>query len=230
MQTVFVTGSSRGLGLEFCRQYVKENYYVIATCRQPENAPELMQLKQQHADTLEILPLDVTNLNAIKNLTQIITRPIDILINNAGIYGPSGMHFGDVNVVEWEQVLHTNMIAPLKICETLIEQVAKSERKLIVCVSSLSGSITDNQLGGRYIYRSSKAGLNMVARSMAIDLKPRHITVIAINPGWVKTDMGGENATVEPPERIKAVRKVINSATLELSGAFINHDGRLLPF
>jgi NAD(P)-dependent dehydrogenase (short-subunit alcohol dehydrogenase family) len=116
------------------------------------------------------------------------------------------------------------------VSEAFVEHVARSHHKLIVTLTSGMGSIADNTSGGSILYRSSKAAANMVMRSLAIDLAPRGITCVVINPGWVRTDMGGPNATLEPPESISQMRRLIDALGSEQSGKFLNHTGREYPW
>jgi NAD(P)-dependent dehydrogenase (short-subunit alcohol dehydrogenase family) len=118
----------------------------------------------------------------------------------------------------------------MRVSEAFVEHVAHSDRKLIVTLTSGMGSIADNTSGGSIVYRSAKAAVNMVMRSLAIDLAPRGITCVVVNPGWVRTDMGGPNATLEPAESISRMRRLIATLELEQSGKFFNHTGREYPW
>jgi NAD(P)-dependent dehydrogenase (short-subunit alcohol dehydrogenase family) len=118
----------------------------------------------------------------------------------------------------------------MRVAEAFVDNVARSERKLIVTLTSGMGSLADNTSGGSIAYRSSKAAVNMVMRSLAIDLAPRGITCVVVNPGWVRTDMGGPNATLEPSESISQMRRLIATLGPEQSGKFFNHTGREYPW
>ena len=130
----------------------------------------------------------------------------------------------------WAEVLAVNTMGPMRVSEAFVEHVASSDRKLIVTLTSGMGSIADNTSGGSIVYRSSKAAVNMVMRSLAIDLAPRGITCVVVNPGWVRTDMGGPNASLEPSESISALRRLIATFGPEQSGKFFNHTGREYPW
>jgi NAD(P)-dependent dehydrogenase (short-subunit alcohol dehydrogenase family) len=121
-------------------------------------------------------------------------------------------------------------MAPLRLAERFVEQVAQSERKLIVNISSNLGSIAENSSGGRYVYRSSKAALNMVAKSLSIDLADRGISVVMFHPGWVQTDMGGPKAAVTADESVAGMRAVIERLTSADSGRFFTYDGTEIPW
>ena len=156
-------------------------------------------------------------------------RPIDILINNAGV-GSTNQHFRAVSPKPWLEVLRVNLIAPLIVTQAIIDNVKKGSDKKIYFLSSQLGSIADNTSGGMYIYRSSKTGLNQVIKSLSVDLKPQGITVVALHPGWVKTDMGGPNAPVSIDESIDGMMQVIYKTDISDTGRFLNHKGKELPW
>ena len=121
-------------------------------------------------------------------------------------------------------------MGPMRVSEAFVEHVAQSDRKLIVTLTSDMGSIADNTSGGSIVYRSSRVAVNMVMRSLAIDLAPRGITCVVVNPGWVQTDMGGPNATLKPSESIRRMRRLIATLGPEQSGKFFNYTGREYPW
>lgn len=228
--TILITGSNRGIGLEMVRQFCADGWRVLATCRGLACAETLKALKTNHAN-LEVLPLDVTDYRQMALLAQQLRdQPIDILLNNAGYYGPDGTLFGRVDVEEWRKVLEANTIAPYKMAESFCDQVAASKHKLMAVLSSKVGSIADNTSGGGYIYRSSKTAVNQVVKSLSIDLRERGISVIALHPGWVQTDMGGPDALISARESVAGLKRVLLGATLENSGHFINYDGSEIPW
>lgn len=150
----------------------------------------------------------------------------DLLLNNAGIIGPSGQTIGNIDYDAWSEVFEVNAKGPMRVSEAFVEHVARSDRKQIVTLTSGMGSIADNTSGGSILYRSSKAALNMVMRSLAIDLAARDIICVVVNPGWVKTDMGGPNANLSPTESVTRLRHLIDNFGPTSSGKFLNHDGR----
>jgi len=156
--------------------------------------------------------------------------PIDILINNAGIYGSDKNKFGSVDVESWQQAFQVNTIAPLKLIEAFSEQLFMGNRKLIACMSSKMGSMSDNGYGSSYIYRSSKAALNAVVKSLSIDLKEKGIISVALHPGWVKTELGGANAEITTKECVDQLFSILSSLTIEDSGRFIDIDGSDIPW
>ena len=210
MKNVLVTGANRGLGLGFVKNYLGKNVNVVSTTRDIKNSRELLALKERFPENLEIFELDLLKESAGYTLANFLEdKPIDILINNAGI-GSTNQHFQAVSPKPWLEVLKVNLIAPLMVTQSIIDNVKKGVDKKIYFLSSQLGSIEDNTSGGMYIYRSSKAGLNQVVKSLSVDLKPQGVTVVSLHPGWVKTDMGGPNAPVSIDESIKGMMQVLS--------------------
>ena len=227
MPTLLITGANRGLGLEFTRQYLKDGWKVIACCRNPQEADALHELYTHHPDHLLIYRLDVANFPQIEQLSrQLSDTPIDLLINNAGIYPKGKEEFGSVDYAAWEEAFRINSMAPLKMAETFIEQLLLGQQKKIVNITSKMGSIDDNTSGHHYLYRSSKTALNMVTKSLALDLAPRGVTAIVLHPGWVQTDMGGSSAPTTVAQSITGMRQVIDKLSLADGGKFYAFDGQ----
>jgi NAD(P)-dependent dehydrogenase (short-subunit alcohol dehydrogenase family) len=225
---VLITGTNRGLGLEFAKQYAADGWSVLACCRNPESAHELQLLAKKH-NNLQILALDVGDFKQIDALAlQLKNQPIDVLINNAGVYPESA--FGDTNYDEWAQAFKINAMASLKMAEAFVQHVAKSQLKKIATLSSKMGSIDDNGSGESYIYRSSKTAVNMVMKSLSIDLKPYGISFVTLHPGWVQTDMGGPNGLINAQTSVTGMRAVIENLNLESTGQFIAFDGKCIAW
>jgi len=221
MPTVFITGSNRGIGLELARQYAAEGWRVLATCRQPRDADALSALKGDIA----IYPLDVTDDRAVHALSgRFRGEAIDILYNNAGIIG-GRMTFGATETALWQHVFHVNCIAPLHIIEALAGQVAASDEKKIISISTGMSSFGRGPSGGYYDYRTAKAALNLAIVNAAADLRPRGVILALIDPGWVKTDMGGVGATITPQQSVSGIRAVAARLNLADSGRFFNYRG-----
>jgi len=221
-----MTGANRGLGLEFARSYATDGWRVHACCRHPEKAKALKAVEGD----LVVHKLDVTDGLRVAGLArELADDAIDVLLNNAGVYGPrSG--FGETDFDDWLDVLKINTIAPLRMVERFVEHVARSERKLIVSISSGMGSIAMNDAGGHYPYRASKAALNMVVKGLSADLAARGIIAVALSPGWVQTDMGGSSAELTPEESVAGMRAVIDGLTPADSGRFLNYQGEDRPW
>jgi NAD(P)-dependent dehydrogenase (short-subunit alcohol dehydrogenase family) len=193
----------------------------------PQSASELRRLADASDDKLQILALDVIDSVSVQAAAaKLAGQAIDLLLNNAGIGGPRGQSVGNIDYEAWAKVLDVNTMGPLRVSEAFVDHVAQSERKLIVTITSGMGSLADNTCGGAYAYRSSKAAVNMVMRSLAIDLAPRGIACVVINPGWVLTDMGGPHATLTTAESVKKLRRLIETLGPGQSGKFFNYDGR----
>jgi NAD(P)-dependent dehydrogenase (short-subunit alcohol dehydrogenase family) len=230
MPSTLITGANRGIGYEFVRQYAHEGWHVYAACRDPISASELSKLAAYNK-LIETIQLDVADVGSVKvAAVGLAGRPIDILINNAGVGGPRAQTIGSIDYKAWSDVLDVNTMGPLRVAEAFIENVALSDRKLIATITSGMGSITDNTSGGSIPYRSSKAAVNMVMRSVAIDLAPRGVICVVVNPGWVKTDMGGTNATLTPSQSVSMMRGLFEKLDAVQSGKFFNYDSREYPW
>jgi NAD(P)-dependent dehydrogenase (short-subunit alcohol dehydrogenase family) len=222
MPTILITGASRGLGLEFARQYAAAGWRVLATVRDPLSGRAVSDAGA------EVYVADVTDPASVQRLKGALAGvELDIVLNNAGIYGEN-QSFGAVDADGFMKVMRTNALAPLKVAEAFADQLAG--RKIIATVSSLMGSIAENSSGNFYAYRASKAAVNMIMKTLALDLAARGVTAIALSPGWVQTDMGGANAPLTPPEAIAGMRAVLDKVSLNDSGKFFHFDGRELPW
>ncbi|WED42072.1 SDR family oxidoreductase [Legionella cardiaca] len=209
MKTILITGSNRGLGLEFVKQLAEKNNHIIATCRTPENAHELWQYSQNRKN-ITIYQLDVTDDNQILFLVgKLQHHALDWIINNAGIAGQSGVTVGNIARDNFLNVLNVNCIGALKVSDAFLSLLLKSKDKLIVNISSSMGSISNNQWGRSYAYRASKAALNCVMRSFALDVMKDGVKVMLLNPGWVKTDLGGADAELDVKKSVSLMLKVI---------------------
>ena len=228
MKTVLITGANRGIGLEFSRQYAMDGWRVLACSRSP--SPGLEKLSAQYPERVKMHALNVADHEEIDRLGQLLSEEsIDLLINNAGIYPDSG-GFGHTDYEKWMQAFKVNTMAPLKMAEAFVRQVAKSGQKTIATLTSKMGSLSDNGSGGEYLYRTSKAAANMVVKSLSIDLKPSRITAVALHPGWVKTDMGGPSALISAEKSVSGMRQVLARITIADSGKFIAYDGMEIPW
>jgi len=237
MATALITGANRGLGFEFTRQYLAAAWHVIAACRKPDDAGALRALQASHS-RLQIVAIDVARQDSIERAAADLgAQPVDVLINNAGLFGPSESRnndwrqsFGHIDRDVWLDLLNVNTIAPVKMAEAFITNIAAGEQKKIVTLSSGYGSIADTGPGGLYAYRTSKAAVNMAMATLAKDLSSQGIVVALLCPGWCRTDMGGPRAPNDPAESVARMRGLIDELELTDSGAFIHHSGRRLPW
>ena len=231
MPTVLITGANRGLGLEFARQYAADEWQVFAACREPNAAKELQQLATGSGGRIRVLKLDVTeSTSVLAAAAELKDEPIDLLLNNAGVGSPRNQQLGSLDYAAWARVLDTNTLGPMRVVEAFLGHVAKGKQKRIVTITSAMGSIEDNTSGGSYAYRSSKAAVNIVVKSLSVDLAPRGITCVVMHPGWVRTAMGGQGGKLSPTESIQSLRSVIAKLRPEDSGRFLNYDGKPYPW
>lgn len=210
---------------------IEKNWRVFACCRHPFQAEKLLALAQMSKNNVSVHLLDVSELATIQALSfELRNEKIDVLINNAGSYGSDKNSFGKVDINSWQETFMINSIAPLKIAEAFIEQLNMGSEKVIACISSKMASMDDNDSGGSYIYRSSKAALNSVVKSMAIDLADNKIKCVVLHPGWVKTDMGGPNAEITTRESVTKLFDIILSLKPVDNGRFIDIDATTIKW
>lgn len=228
---VFITGSNRGLGLEFTRQLVDRGEQVFASCRQPQKANELIKIAQGNPGRLSILALEVSEPKQIEKANAAVAQVVDgleLLINNAGIL-IEGESFGSL---ESEQMLHklqVNSVAPVMVVQQFLPLLCRGQQPKVVNISSGLGSIS--LVGSSdFSYSGSKAALNMFNKQMANILRRDGITSIVMDPGWVQTDMGGRSADLTPQQSISDMLKVIDNLTLADSGKFLHHSGSEVPW
>jgi NAD(P)-dependent dehydrogenase (short-subunit alcohol dehydrogenase family) len=234
MPTVFITGANRGLGFEFARQYAADGWRVLATCRDPAQATALMALRDGSVGPVEVNAMDVTDHAQIDALAgQLAGQPIDVLINNAGIASadfPRQM-FGGLDYAGWLSMLSTNTLGPVKVAEALLENVAASQQRKIIAISSTVGSMVEMD-HPVFPYATSKAALNKAIRLMASQLQAQGIILAALCPGHAKTDMGlmAEGASVEVDDSVAGMRSVIASLTPARSGSFTRYNGETVAW
>jgi len=218
--TVLITGANRGIGLEFARQYAADGWSVVATSRTP--SPEIDALG------VETAQFDVSDLDAVERFGRGFARPLDLLIANAGTWGPMRIERA-ADGHEWAQALTVNSIAPVLLAETLIPRLAEAKGTAIAITSKM-GSIGDNGSGGYIAYRSSKSALNSAWRSLAIDHRSKGVIAAVLHPGWVKTRMGGSNAPLTVEQSVSGMRRTIAGLQPHDSGTFLNYDGQAISW
>ena len=232
MASVLVTGSNRGLGLEWVRQYATEGWRVYATCRQPLEARELNALAEQEKG-ISVHRLDVTKPDEINALAvYLMKEPIDLLVNNAGVYLEKFMEVGlrKLRYEDWIYTFQVNTLGAVRVTEAFQEHVARSERRLVVVISTHMASIADIAAPGAYYYRSTKAALNAVMEGLTHELRPKGIGVLILHPGWVQTRMGGEGTSLMPLESVQGMRSLVEKFRLNESGRFFRYDGIEMPW
>ena len=227
-----ITGTSRGIGLEITKQVLKLGHMVYALSRSPKNSAELLELKEKNPDKLLLFSVDVNSeeqvSSFVKDLGNLDSQsPIDVLINNAGIFGKDG-HFEKLSFEELTKTLITNALGPMRMTKALLPHLKKAKAPKVIHITSLMGSIAQNEIGGFYGYRMSKTALNMFHKSFSIDFPA--IISLALHPGWVKTDMGGVEAPTTVTESVRGLLSVIEKATLKESGKFLDFEGKDVPW
>ena len=237
MPTILITGTNKGLGLQFARKYAEDGWRVYAACRTPDKAGDLNAIASASDGQVSVHKLDVLDFGAIEALAaELDGVALDILMNNAGIKGKEVQGFGQVDYDDWDKVFRTNVMSVEKMIEAFVEHVERGGRKLIVNIASGTASIANKKGKVRlqpneiYVYRSSKTALNMLTKCLSVELADRGISVVALGPGWVRTDLGGPYAKFSIEESIDNCRPLIETFGMEHSGKYILYDGNELPY
>lgn len=240
MPSVLVTGASRGLGLELCRQYADAGWRIFACCRHTETASRLADVADAAEGRVSVHRMNVDDAGEVETVAaELEGTPIDILINNAGLadsYG-SGVREGNddpdlksYDMDEWLRILNTNVVSVGRVTGAFADHVAASDRRLIVMMASSLSSVGNTWQAGRYAYRTSKAALNMLMRGVGAWLEPRGVTVVSVAPGWTRTELGGPHAHFGVEEAVARVRTLLERLTLKDTGSYWNYDGQQLPW
>ncbi|MDX1593136.1 MAG: SDR family oxidoreductase [Gammaproteobacteria bacterium] len=228
MPSILVTGASRGMGLEWTRQCAERGWRVYATCRDPFEAGELRRIEESHG-TITLHKLDVTDPAQVATLARTLPNAsIDVLVHNAGVWkdwDPT-LRIGKLKFDAWEETWQVNVLGPVRLTDALVEHVARSERRLVVGITSEMGCVSRITSPGSYAYRASKAALNAALHGMAHELRRRDIGVLLLHPGWVRTTMGGESATLSPAEAVEKMLECVDGFTMEQTGKLFTSAGR----
>lgn len=229
--TVLITGASRGLGLEWVRQYAEDGWRVWATCRRPEEARALEALAARHS-AVSVQRLDVTDAEQLRTLQlDLEETSIDVLLNNAGVYLDKFLgDFGGIDYEVWLRSFAVNTLGAVRLSEAFAAQVARSEKKLVVVTTSHMGSIADISAPGSYAYRSSKAALNAAMKGIAQALGPRGVGILLLHPGWVRTRMGGPDAPYTAEQSVRGMRRLIENFGPSMNARFFRFDGTEMPW
>jgi NAD(P)-dependent dehydrogenase (short-subunit alcohol dehydrogenase family) len=234
-QRSLVTGANRGLGLEFVRRLLARGDRVVATCRHPGKATALNALVGEHPGRVHVLPLDVADPRAIAELVRELllldnddaSDRIDLLVNGAGVLH-SGERFGKVTAVNIEDSFRTNAMGPFLLTQALAPRLADGAR--VANITSQLGSIANTARFGTPSYDISKAAQNMATALLGAALRERGIIVVALHPGWVQTDMGGDGATVTPTDSVAGLLRVLSKLRSDDTGSFLDWRGQSLPW
>ncbi len=228
MASILVTGASRGMGLEWVRLCGERGWRVYATCRDPFEAGELRRLDEQ-LDTVSLHKLDVTDPAQIATLARTLPNAsIDVLLHNAGVWydWEPTQRVGKLNFETWEETWRVNVLGVARITDALLEQVARSDLRLVVGITNEMGCVSNISSPGSYAYRASKAALNAMLHGMSHELRKRNVGVLLLHPGWVRTKLGGESASLSPAEAVEAMLERIAGFTMEQTGRLFNYRGR----
>jgi NAD(P)-dependent dehydrogenase (short-subunit alcohol dehydrogenase family) len=230
---VLVTGASRGIGLEYARQWLEAGARVFALARDPEGSDGLEKLASRHPDALVAVRCDVAEDDSVAGARRRVgeeTGGLEILINNAGVMG-SHEDLATLDLDRMRRTFDVNAVGPIRVTRAFLDLLRAGDRpRRIVNMTSLMGSIDDNRSGDAYAYRMSKAALNMATRSMAVDLSGDGIVAVVLHPGWVQTDMGGPSARTPVDEAVASLIRTIQSLGMDRSGGFYDKDGQPLPW
>jgi NAD(P)-dependent dehydrogenase (short-subunit alcohol dehydrogenase family) len=231
MKRCLVTGASRGLGLELTRQLLARGERVLAACRKPGQAHELTKLALAHPGRLAVLPLDLSkphSIGALAHEAALVVDALDVLINNAGVL-PAGERYGELEQKALLEAFTTNAAGPLLLTQALTALLERGQAPRVMNLSSILGSIGARDSFYTPSYAISKAALNMATRLLAHELGARGIHVFAAHPGWVRTDMGGSRAELDPAESVRGLLALLDRAEA-LAGGFHAWNGERLPW
>ncbi len=227
---IVITGANRGIGLEFCRQYLGRGETVDAAARRPDEAKELQALAASSGGRLRIHACDVQDDASVKAFAASVAEgPVDLLINNAGVMGEM-QSLEALDLSDVQNTFDVNALGPIRVTRALLPLLQKAKGAKVAHITSKMGAVSDNTSGGAYGYRMSKAALNMASKSMAVDFADTGLTFIVVNPGWVQTDMGGGNAPTPVEESVGNLIRVFDRVGLKDSGKFFNHTGEEVSF
>jgi NAD(P)-dependent dehydrogenase (short-subunit alcohol dehydrogenase family) len=230
MTTILITGANRGIGLALVKVLAERGDTVIAACRRPENAAELSDLANKPGHHVEILRMDVADPQSIAAAqAHFGERPLDVLVNNAGIISPDRQSTLDMDFDGWTEAFQINTVAPLRIAQAFLPNLRLSAAGKILSISSTMGSMSYAR-SDRIAYRSTKTALNKVMQGLATDLRRAGIAVSVAHPGWVRTDMGGGGADIAPATSAAGLAMVIDRMNPSDSPRFYNFDGSQLPW
>ena len=228
MAVWLITGANRGIGLGLTSLVLKRGDHVIAAVRAPEKAEALAAQKDIHGDRLTVISLNVTGKDSVAAAAKAVTQPIDVLVNNAGIYGPRagdnpGQDALDMDFEAFAEVLAVNTLGPLRVSQAFLPHVTSAKGKIITITSRMGSLAGAND--GAVAYRASKAAVNKVMLGFAEAIRPRGIPVLLVHPGWVQTDMGGKGADITTAQSVAGIIALADRLDMSLSAQFCNYDG-----
>ncbi len=220
---IVITGANRGIGLALARRYSARGDEVHGTAREPDRAKELAALPGVVVHRLDVR----SDASVAAFAKELGGAGVDVVVNNAGVGHWEGLSDFDPKVAL--ELFDTNAVGAVRVTRALLSMLKKAEGKVFL-VSSGMASIADNQMGGAFAYRMSKAALNMAGRTLAIELTKDRVACIVVEPGWVKTDMGGKGASISPDESASQLGEIIDTRGMESTGKFFRRDGTEFPW
>jgi len=223
MQTIVISGANRGIGLALTREFLQAGHHVIAGCRHPDQAADLLA----SSGSLEIAQLDTGDAGSVSLFCQQVgNRAVDVLVNNAGVMGGEHQGISDMDYAAWLHTFEINTLAPFRLTLALLPNLKRAERPRVATISSQMGAFGLELGTGRYAYRSSKAAVSKVMQVLAQELAADNIIVCPLHPGWVRTDMGGPGAEISAEASAAGIFKLIDTLTMAQSGRFWTWEGR----
>ncbi len=228
-RSVVITGVSQGIGRALMEQFAKQGWQVWGTIRNP-SALSIASLDSESRARITLVPLEITDHAACLAIADVIRQPVDVLINSAASFGNLAFHAGDFSANQFIETLTINVVGPTVLARALKPRLLKGNNPMIIMMSTGNASISGNTTGHMLAYRASKSALNQVVRTLAAEWGPEGITTIALNPGWVRTRMGGEGASLSPEEAALNIISFINTANHSQNGNFVNTDRSQLPW
>jgi len=227
--TILITGTNRGIGLALTGELLSKGHTVIATARNPASSKGLQELEVKYPEHLSVVKMDISSDASVKSAVAEIVAKFpapDVLVNNAAVFPEEGdERFMEIDLAHFRTAFETNVIGVVRVMRAFLPLLAKSRNPRIVNISSGAGSVSDKDDSGYFAYSTSKAALNMVTRAAAAEYKPDGITIVALSPGWVKTDMGGPNALITPEESAASIARTIAGLTIKHTSHFLDRDG-----
>lgn len=230
MANIVITGANRGIGFALVKAYLVPGNRIFALCRQPDQAGELARLAAGSAGQLTLHPLDMADGVSIEAVAGVLgDTPVDVLLNVAGVVGGRtdsllNGPFSEADFADWRSAFEIMTIGPFRLTQTLLPNLIAAAGKVMTVSSQIAASTWP--YGGMYVYGATKAGVNRLMRSLAIDLRDKGVTVATVHPGYVQTDMGGTNADITPQESAAGIKAVVDGLTLENTGDFFKWNGQ----
>ncbi len=233
-QTILITGANRGIGLALTAELLKGGHQVLAGTRTPGKAADLKALHHGHEALLQVVEIDVTSEESVTGAASkvgALTEGLDVLVNNAAVFPEEGDEsIFDMKLEHFREAFETNVLGVVRVTRAFVPLLEKGTNPRIVNISSGAGSVSAKQDYGYYAYAASKAALNMVTRGMAAEFRPKGICVVAMTPGWVKTEMGGPNAPLKAEDSARGIARTITTLTMEKTSLFIERTGGAVKY